>query len=647
MGTRDEDGPLLYSCPSCGSSFLASVAAHAPCPYCGVELQPAGEPQNVEIAAHLVPFAISRDQAAELLQRRLRRKAPLRKDGIPTIESAQAVFVPHHLFDVFVHGEVGFHGKSETGHRRNSTTYYSYQMRVRGYGEYEVRPLCSSARLPADVTKGIGSYNLSKTRLMDLSRLEECLVETPPKATTPASLRAQELAYDSFVASAEKYVHETARELVPCRGTVLKSEYLGNEFRIKIEGEPEDWGHKTAVLETRLLFLPMWLVRCVWKGEHHLFVVNGQTGVCVGDAGTNAEALTFFDPHNKHGAHLHERTIFRDLRTVMVFPYYSTYSWYSTTAMSVPKDVYMPRDRSSRRRTAMLDFATKACEAYNLQAASLGINTSTLTLPPKCFVPFCEDQIPLFDSALGNDLLHGSALTDAGLRCVPIDQLPRLEECYFTSWEEFAWFGRPYACAQGGLLYSGGNAVAYLPHDTRLQVRFLRLFVELWQRARQTFGWEWVVSTQPAAAAETVMSNTVHALCQEAAPTLVRDEPPLSDEVRSLLRLGKYEEVLLAHDDSRYKGENCAFAITARGFTCRKRNTNLSARFVGWKELSEAPELRLDGENICADDAVIACYSGNRSTLEALLVLCEELHAKAREAYSGRTALYLMHRYKT
>ena len=642
------DNLLTYVCPVCSTSYLTSVAAHAPCPYCGAELKPAGELENTEIAGRLVPFAISHDQAAELLQRHLRGKAPLRRDSIPTIKSAQAVFVQHYLFDMFVHGEVGFHGKSETGHGRINT-YYSYQMRVHGYGEYEVRPLCSSARLPADVAEGVGSYDLSKTRPMDLARLEECLVETPPKATVPTSLRAQELAYDSFVTSAREYVYETARELVPYQGKMLKSEYLGNEFRIKIEGEPEDWGHNTAVLETKPLFLPMWIVRCVWKDEHYLFVVNGQTGDCVGGAGTSVEELDFSESHNKNSAHMHERTSFRDLRTVMVSPYYSTYSWYSTTAMSVPKDVYMPRDRSSRRRTAMLDFATKECKTYNLQAASLGINTNTLALPPKCFVPFCEDQIPLFDSALGNDLLHGFALTDAGLRCVPIEQLPRLEECYFTSWEEFAWFGRPYASSQSGqaLLYSGGNAVAYLPHDTRLQVRFLRLFVELWQKARQTFGWEWVVSTQPAAAAATVMANTVHALCQEAAPTLVRDEPPLSDEVRSLLRIGRYEEVLLAHDDSRNKGENCAFVITPRGFTCRKRNTNLSSRFVGWQELSKAPELRIEGENICADDAVIACHSGDRSTLEALLRLCEELHAKAREAYSGRTALYLMRRQKT
>ncbi len=640
MDTTKEGAPLSYCCPSCTARFFGGERRDAQsCPYCGAALQPAESADPHARPQRVVPFAISLDEAHERLHKHLGWGGILQKGGKPNVESAEAVCVPHCLLDVFAYGDVGFRGKSERGHGRNNVAHLRYRIRAHGYGEFPMNPMAASACLPHDLAQAIAPYDLDNAQPLtrELSTTIPC--EVLGESARDTHKRAEAYAYDRLADAARNYVYETVREDVPT--TLVFTE---NNYRIKLDDETEDWGHGTSMLESSSVALPVWVLRCNWKGERCVFVINGQTGKCAGGPCEGRGLWPEVDVSKSHDAQSEQRVSIGRIRTIRRELNASLESAMSPDfAMS---ETIAPYDRSSWRKTAMYDFASRACEEYGRQVASRGIEANSLSTPMKRFVPIDEDPIGIFDDAFGDDPLHGFAMTDKGLRCVPAEAMLNLTERYFTRWAEFAWSDRPFMESRYDrtLIYSNGNAIAFCPQHGRLRSDFTHLYLTLWQKARELFGWEWFVSTHPKAAAQVVMSNTAHTLCRRMAFLMEGGKPQLSRSLHGRLRIGRYEEVLLTHDNSRGEGDNSAFAITAHGVTCRGRNTSLSARFVDWEELSRASSIRLEGEYVRADDVAIACYDGERSTREALLALFEELHAEARKAYGGRAGLYMLHK---
>ena len=640
MDIAEEGAPLSYCCPSCTARFLGGERRDAQtCPYCGATLQPAEPADPQARPQRIVPFAVSLDEAHERLRKHLSWGGILQKGGRPSIESAEAVYVPHCLLDVFAYGDVGFCGKSARGHGRNNVVHFRYRIRAHGYGEFLMNPIAASACLPHDLTQAIAPYDLDEARSLEGGLLATGVLEAVGKSAHDAQECAKEIAYDRLAHATRKYVYETVREDFPT--TLVFTE---NNYRIKLDDKTEDWGHGASILESSSVALPVWVLRCNWKGECCIFVINGQTGKCAGGPcegqglWSEVDMSKPYDVQSEQQVNIGRiRTIRRELNTSLGTAVAPDFSMSETIA---------PYDRSSWRQTAMYDFASRACEEYGRQVASRGIEANSLSTPMKRFVPINEDPISIFDDTFGNDPLHGFAMTDAGLWCIPAETMMNITERYFTRWAEFAWSDRPLSASRYDrtLIYSNGNAIAFCPQHGRLRSDFTHLYLTLWQKARELFGWEWFVSTHPKAAAQVVMSNTAHTLCRRMTFLMEGGKPQLSRSLHGRLRIGRYEEVLLTHDNSRGEGDNSAFAITAHGVTCRGRNTSLGARFVDWEELSRASSIRLEGEYVRADDVAIACYDGDRSTREALLALFEELHAEARKAYGGRAGLYMLHK---
>ena len=639
MNITEEGTPLSYCCPSCSSHFLVGVRHDAQtCPYCGDTLQLAGPTDPNAIPQRIVPFALSREEAHDALRRHLSWGGVLQKGDRPSVESTQAVYVPHCLLDVFAYGDVGFGGQSERGHGRNNHRFL-YRIRAHGYGEFPINPMAASACLPHSLTEAIAPYDLDEAYSFEGELLTTSLFETVGKSAHDAQERAMAFAYDRFAHATRKYVYETVREDFPGALTIT-----GNHFRIKLESETENWGHEEAVLASTTYALPVWILRCNWKGERHAFVINGQTGKCTGGPCKGQASWPKVDMPEPHDDHKEQHVRVKRVRIVRrELDQPSEYSMSPDFAMS---EMIAPYDKSNQRQTAMYDFASHACEEYGRRVAAYGINANSSSATKKRFIPIDEDPISIYDDALGDDPMHGFTITDAGLRCIPPESVLNLKESYFTSWGEFAWSDRPFSASRYNRtpIYANGNVIAFCPQHGRLRPDFMHLYLALWQRARELFGWAWFVSAHPKVAAQVVMSNTAHVLCQRMTVFMKGGKPQLDRSMHSRLRIGRFEEVLLAHDNSRGQGDNSAFAITAHGVVCRRRNTSLSARFVDWEELSMASRIWLDGECIRADNVAIACYDGERSTQEALLALFEELHAEARKAYGGRTGLYMLHR---
>lgn len=645
-----EDGIVRLECSrsSCSAVFLACQPnAMWTCPYCGGVLQTRDDTLHQVLPQSIVPFVISREHAESIATERLRRMRPFGRAKRLTVEHVQAVYVPHFLHDVFVYGEMSFHGEGKGGHGRNGMTHFQYKMRTRGHGEFD-GVLATSSRIPLGITESVMPFDLNKAlpqSKMSVEHSAPCLVEAPDRPAPVVASQAKTFACELFLHNAEQFVSDTAQEDL--------SSDLGLacvDHGIKIGGMTSDGGHEAVILEQELIALPMWVLRCTWKAKRFLFVVNGQTGACMGWPCSDVDVWPTDEATGEHAAPSKQHVAFRLLRVKRVDHYplprnRQLYPFKTTSIFRTDKQSSTP-NWSSWRRIAMLDFATKTCENYNRFATLCELTTRRREMPTKAFVPFEETPIPIFDDVLGHSPSRGFAITDAGFWCVPEGIDENLVESYFTSWEEFAWSNAPSPIPRDKrtLMYSCGNAIAYCPNDGRLRDEFARAVDTLRHMARHIYPWEWVVSTRPETAAAIVMSNVAHTTCQQTAHLMAGLESKAKQKLYRLLRIGKTEEVLVIHDASRGQGDSCGFAITTRGFTCREPQTPFGARFVSWRELSEASKVVWDGKCVRADGVALVCYHGEHSTTDALRALCEELHLHARKAYGGRANLFLYNR---
>ena len=643
MRHSEELTSVAYVCPSCAARFLALQSRDATtCPYCESVLEPSEVGPHQASSPLIVPFAIARDKAEEIVIKHLGSKGLLRKRVAPTIEEVHAVSVPFYLYDLFVYGDVDFEGKGENSYGSRDAIRFHYKMRVRGYGEFAPLLVCASTGLPISIAEKIPPYDLDKSRSCDDSDGLCQLVETSHRPASIALARATNAAYDAFLQHALKYVRQTAQEDLP---PVLQNKTLlfkDKTYPIMLTDGPLDRGHDVAVLESKLVWLPVWIIWCSWKEEDRLLIINGQTGTRT-DVWRLDETTTDSYPI---ATDLHMS--FRHLRVKRLTPYIQTLEpWHATRSIFEPQNPSRRRERTGMRRIAMLDSATQIAQQYNQYAARTRPAAHRHTPAIKQFVPFEEHPIPIYDETKVNDVYYGFAITDAGLWFAPVDPYPNYQgEVAFTSWEEFAWADKPVCAVRHGqrIMYSFGNAIAYLPDDELLRREFLRMYDSLREKARQLYEWKWFVSTQAETAAAIVMSNAARTACSRTAKLMPHMAKEPNEELHYLLRLGKYEEFLLLHDDARRPDDYAAFMITARGFTCRERGKSRPARSVGWRELAEAPRIEQDGEFIRAGETAIACYSGGQSDMDALFALCKDLHAKAREVYKSRTALFLEYR---
>ena len=350
MRHSEELTSVAYVCPSCAARFLARRNHNAAtCPYCGRALE-LSEVTMHDSSLAIVPFAIARDKAEEIVIKHLGSKGLLRKRTIPAIKEVHAVNIPFYLYDSFVYGDVDFEGEGVRGYGSRDTAHFHYKMRVRGYGEFASLTICASTGLPGSIVEKILPYDLGESRPCNDSDSICHLVETSRRPKSVVSARANEVAYGVFLLHAFRYVDQTAQEDLP---PVLQNTSLSFKERtypIAITDGPYDRGHDIAVLKSELIWLPLWIIRCSWKEEDRLFIINGQTGEhadvwCLDSMGRPKETSTgsYPIPTDSH-------TSFRHLRVKRITPYYQSGEyWHDTHSIFEPQNHSGARERAGAR----------------------------------------------------------------------------------------------------------------------------------------------------------------------------------------------------------------------------------------------------------------------------------------------------------
>ena len=255
-------GIVLYSCPTCAARILADQAnATATCPYCGNNLLLSGIAQPETIPQRMLPFKVTRERALELLRAHCTGKIYLPRDFDLDIEHVQGVYVPYYLYDVHVHGAVGY-----VGYMRKALLPHRPALAV-GEGYFQRIPVDTSSRMPDAHMDAIAPFSFDKLEPFSVQNVAGHLMEVPDESPERSEVRAQELARGSFestVTSPQKrIVMATSIESVPLRDL------------------------EADTIRSSLCALPVWLLHGTWKGRDYLFAVNGETGTCVGDLPVN------------------------------------------------------------------------------------------------------------------------------------------------------------------------------------------------------------------------------------------------------------------------------------------------------------------------------------------------------------------------
>lgn len=698
----DEGTPgfLGYSCPACAARVLVwHTEAATICPYCGNNLLLSSDSLE-NLPSRIVPFAVTRERAKELLRGHFEDKEYLAEGFDPELEHVQGVYVPFYAHDVFVIGEVGFVGYRVEGSGKSQRTYH-YAMHARGRGEFTGIPIDASSRMPDGYMEAIAPFDLGTSVPLRAEYVVGFSIESPDEARSRTESSAGELAAGSLLEAAEDWIDSA----------VVKGMRVTNAV---------DRGHETSALHSQLVALPVWLLHCTWEGEDYLFAVNGQTGECVGDLPVNegkskrqARAIWLLsgvaawtplalivafmllapiltrETQSESALMLWARIVFgalaviaahvgwfkphermRQHHSVELAKMHDTKRVATSLGMHAKQDVrfgalrvkMVQSEEESERlvRTAaqkadwrhrdMLRYADAACEEFCARpaVASCGI-TREYGPPNSSFVPYGETAIPVYDGAItpehddvaksGNPYSgFGFAITDAGLWCrFRKDGVDPV----FTSWEEFAWSRQPVEREHRWYLQRclcvSGRPVALLEGEQDVRNELARLYDALQTKARGVFPWKWLIENRPNVAATWQMVDYAQNVCGELIARTGREDLEQYDQATSSFGLTGLREVYVAYADRCGPvRRSYGFAIVSSGFACREWG-EMKPVFTSWEELSRLGEPGWDKQCIRADGVPLAYYDGEEATAEALLTLCRDLRAKARILFDAES----------
>ena len=263
-GTAAAKTAVRYSCPSCGAGIIADQSTVATsCPYCGNNLLVAGIATADNIPGWIIPFSITREQAEAAMRSHFEHKWYLSQAFSAQVEHMQAVYVPYHLYDVYVDGWADYVAYDETGVGGAGSIKSFRGFKRAGHASFKGIPIDGSSKMPDAHMDAIAPFGLSEMRKFSTGYAAGYLMEVADESVEACRAQAEKLAATSFEQDME--------------ADVLAEEH--------VDGIESTVAHETHVktVDVRSCVLPVWLMHCTWGDEQMLFAVNGETGKCVGD----------------------------------------------------------------------------------------------------------------------------------------------------------------------------------------------------------------------------------------------------------------------------------------------------------------------------------------------------------------------------
>lgn len=259
------DGYISYKCESCGAEIVADEQTSATfCVYCGNTAILKSKLSGEFTPSKLIPFKNTKEEAIAAFKKIGKGRPLMPKDfnSEKNIEKIKGVYIPFWLHDLSVDGDVEMTGNIVTTWTRGDTHYTktdTYKVIRGGSMEFNSIPVDGSTRFDNSIMNSIEPFNYNE--LIDYNHAylsgfyAEKYDESGEEILKEASTRAINTARDRFKGEASRYTSLTIKN------NTLKATEIGKAY----------------------VLLPVWMVNVKYKGNMHIFAMNGQTGEFIGD----------------------------------------------------------------------------------------------------------------------------------------------------------------------------------------------------------------------------------------------------------------------------------------------------------------------------------------------------------------------------
>lgn len=262
-----EQGPLLYTCPSCGAEIVTDATTAATfCYYCHNPVVLAGKFGGSYHPDFVVPFQIDRKRAQEIFSQWIGKKkfVPREFYSPKQIETMTGVYFPYWLYSCKVDGDVDAQGTalrvwSSGNIRYTETKIYD----IKRCGTVEVGNLARNALKKANrcLVDGVQPFEMNQAQQFSMGYLSGFLAEN------------RDMERDQFHMEVAQEVRDFALSGLRSYGTAYDRVQVKNQHA---DIRDERWQYA---------LLPVWTLtyRPKQGGKIYYFALNGQTGKICGE----------------------------------------------------------------------------------------------------------------------------------------------------------------------------------------------------------------------------------------------------------------------------------------------------------------------------------------------------------------------------
>ena len=264
---------VVYSCPSCGAQIMTdATTAATSCHYCHNPIVLSGKLSGEYKPDMVIPFVLTKEQAAEQFRKHCQGKTFLPKDfySEEQIEHLYGVYYPYWVVDAQVTGNYSARGEVEKITRRGDDRHIDITVYdVKRGGSIAMRDITGSALKSddAELLKYILPFELKKGVDFSMTYLSGFRAEM------------RNLEQKDVQSQVEQTKHALAQQLLKREITGYSS--LTSEKTV-VSTNSEKW---------RYALLPVWIVTYKYGGKMYMYGINGQTGKAFGELPVDTNKL--------------------------------------------------------------------------------------------------------------------------------------------------------------------------------------------------------------------------------------------------------------------------------------------------------------------------------------------------------------------
>ena len=251
-----------YSCPSCGAEIMADsdTLAAAYCVFCQTPVTISERLlSGHSLPSRVIPFKITREDAFEIYQNKMKNKPLLPKVFKEKIVSKdlKAVYIPFRLYDAGCSARITAKCQNITSWSDNDYNYTktdTYEARRYGAMHFAQVPENASDKMDDDRMREIEPFKMEELTPFSAKYLSGHFAEAP--TTKESDLRGS--LYRRLKPEAER--------------TMLKT--ISGYDRVSISSS----NVSVDSADSEYVMLPVWMFLTTFKNKEFIFAINGQTG---------------------------------------------------------------------------------------------------------------------------------------------------------------------------------------------------------------------------------------------------------------------------------------------------------------------------------------------------------------------------------